>query len=106
MQKLVFVLMMGSALAGCGRDPGPAGPKATPAHRVPQGRRVPKESKAFPDRRGNQGPQGTPGPKGDKGDKGDLGQSASAVRAVQADSLAAIHTETLVSVLCPAGGAR
>jgi hypothetical protein len=48
----VFVLMKGSALAGCGRDPGPAGPKGDTGAQGPAGPQ------------GAQGVQGVPGSQG------------------------------------------
>jgi hypothetical protein len=52
-----------------------------------------------------------PGPKGDKGDKGDKGEKgdrgdAAGIRAVTGDTAVSCEeTETLVSGVCPSGGA-
>src|SRR5690242_2429952 len=76
MRAVWVLLVAGSLLAGCSRDPGP---------------------------KGDAGPQGPAGPQGAPGPKGDAGTSP---RAVQADgAVACDSSEMLVSVFCPSGGA-
>ena len=87
MKKIVTAVVVGIALtlAACGKEPGPKGETG------PQGPAGP------------QGPQGPPGAKGEKGDPGPAGAS---LRSVQADGVVSCDpSETLVSVLCPSGGA-
>ena len=112
MMKIFPVLAIGVALmvSGCGRDPGPQGPKGDPGAQGaagPQGAQG-IQGVAGPQgaagAQGPQGPQGTPGAKGDKGDKGDAAPAS--FRAVQADGAVSCEaSETLVSVVCPSGGA-
>jgi len=82
-------------------DPGPQGPAGPQGAQGVQG---------IPGAQGQagaqcpQGPQNAPGEKGDKGEKGDA--ATVNVRAVQADgSVSCEANKTLVSVLCPSGGA-
>lgn len=103
--KIFPVLAIGVALmvSGCGRDPGPQGPKGETGAQGPAGPQGAQGAQGVPGAQGPQGPQGAPGPKGDKGDKGDTG---STFRVVQADgAITCDASETLVSVLCPSGGA-
>ncbi|WP_233021856.1 collagen-like protein [Rhodopseudomonas boonkerdii] len=105
MMKIFPVLAIGVALmvSGCGRDPGPQGPKGETGAQGPAGPQGAQGAQGVPGAQGPQGPQGAPGPKGDKGDKGDTG---STFRVVQADgAITCDASETLVSVLCPSGGA-
>jgi hypothetical protein len=126
MKKIVtVVIIIGTAmmLAGCGRDPGPAGPKGEPGAQGPAGPQgaqgvqgVPGAqgqagaqgepgAQGLPGAQGPQGPQGAPGPKGDLGPKGDAGPSGASVRSVQADGAVSCEAnEALVSVFCPSGG--
>jgi hypothetical protein len=114
MNKIVTVLIIGAALAlaGCGRDPGPAGPKGETGAQGPAGPQGAQGIQGVPGPQGQQGPQGpqgpqgTPGPKGDTGPKGDAGQAGAILRSVQADGAVSCDAnETLVSVFCPTGGA-
>jgi Collagen triple helix repeat (20 copies) len=106
MRKITVVLMVGVALslAGCGRDPGPAGPKGDTGA---QGAAGPQGAQGVPGPQGQQGPQGPQGLQGPAGPKGDTGPAAvSAIRSVQADgAVSCDSSETLVSVFCPSGGA-
>jgi hypothetical protein len=111
MIKIFPVLAIGVALmvSGCGRDPGPKGDPGAQGPAGPQGAQgiqgVPG-AQGQVGAQGPQGPQGAPGAKGEKGDKGDKGEAAPAFRAVQADGAVTCDaSETLVSVLCPSGGA-
>jgi hypothetical protein len=111
MIKIFPVLAIGVALmvGGCGRDPGPKGDPGAQGPAGPQGAQgvqgVPG-AQGQVGAQGPQGPQGAPGAKGEKGDKGDKGEAAPAFRAVQADGAVTCDaSETLVSVLCPSGGA-
>ena len=112
MKKIIPILAVGVALmlGGCGRDPGPAGPKGETGAQGPAGPQGAQGVQGIPGAQGQagaqgpQGPQGTPGAKGDKGDKGDAAPVN--LRAVQADGAVSCDaTETLVSVVCPSGGA-
>jgi len=101
MRAVWMLLIAGSFLAGCSRDPGPTGDPGPQGPAGPQGAQgiqgVPGPQGAA-GQQGPQGPQGVPGPKGDTG--------ASTVRMVQADGeLACDSSETLASVFCPSGGA-
>ncbi len=91
-------------LAGCGRDPGP---KGDPGQQGPAGPQGPQGSQGAPGPQGAAGPQGPQGPQGLQGPKGDRGDPGNLnVRVVQADGAVSCEdTETLVSVMCPAGGA-
>lgn len=106
-------------LVGCGRDPGPAGPKGDAGAQGPAGPQGAQGVQGIPGVQGQagaQGPQGaqgapgTPGEKGEKGDKGDKGEKGDAapanLRVVQGDgAISCEASETLVSVVCPSGGA-
>lgn len=110
--KFLPVAMIGLALslAACGRDPGPQGP-AGPAGPVgaqgtagAQGIQGVPGVQGPPGAQGAQGAQGAPGPKGDKGDAGAAGLSN--LRMVRGETSVSCETgETLVSVVCPGGGA-
>ncbi|SFL59057.1 Collagen triple helix repeat-containing protein [Bradyrhizobium sp. NFR13] len=109
MKKIIPILAVGVALmlGGCGRDPGPAGPKGETGAQGPAGPQGSQGVQGVPGAQGQagaqgpQGPQGTPGAKGDKGDAAPV-----SFRAVQADGAVSCEaTETLVSVVCPSGGA-
>ena len=113
--KIWSVLIVGVALslAGCGKDPGPKGDPGAQGAAGPQG---PQGVQGVPGGQGIagvQGPigaQGVPGEKGErgvKGDKGDKGDLSGVLRVVQSDTLplACDTGETLVSVMCPSGGA-
>ena len=109
MNKIIPILAVGVALmlGGCGRDPGPAGPKGETGAQGPAGPQGAQGVQGIPGAQGQagaqgpQGPQGTPGAKGDKGDAAPV-----SFRAVQADgAISCEATETLVSVICPSGGA-
>jgi hypothetical protein len=100
------------ALAGCGRDPGPQGPKGDPGPQGPAGPQGAQGLQGIPGIQGQagaqgpQGPQGAPGERGPAGEKGTPGDVASLFRIVQGDAAATCEAnETLVSVLCPSGGA-
>jgi len=59
-----------------------------------------------PGPQGQAGAQGAQGPQGPQGVPGPKGESGQAIRSVQADGTVSCDaTETLVSVLCPSGGA-
>lgn len=112
--KVLSIVAVGLALtlAACGRDPGP---KGDPGPQGPAGPQGAQGIQGIPGIQGQtgaqgpQGPQGAPGEKGEKGDKGDRGERgdlASLLRVVQGDGPAACEgNETLVSVVCPGGGA-
>jgi hypothetical protein len=109
MLKIFPVVAIGVALllGGCGRDPGPAGPKGETGAQGPagpqgaQGVQGVAGAQGQAGAQGPQGPQGTPGAKGDKGDPAPV-----SLRAVQADGAVSCDAaETLVSVVCPSGGA-
>ncbi len=112
MRKILSVVAIGVALivSGCGRDPGPQGPKGEPGAQGPAGPQGAQGVQGVPGAQGQvgaqgpQGPQGVPGPKGDKGDMGE--PAPASFRAVQADGAVGCEaSETLVSVMCPSGGA-
>jgi hypothetical protein len=112
MMKIFPILAVGVALmlGGCGRDPGPAGPKGETGAQGPAGPQGAQGVQGVPGAQGQagaqgpQGPQGAPGAKGEKGDRGDAAPAS--FRAVQADGAVSCEaTETLVSVVCPSGGA-
>jgi collagen triple helix repeat protein len=106
MQKLIAAaaLTAALALAGCGREPGPKGDPGPQGPAGPQGAQGIQGVPGPQGPAGAQGPQGPQGPKGDKGDKGDTAPVN--IRAVQADGAVNCDaSETLVSVLCPSGGA-
>ena len=112
MKKIAVAVVVGIALtlAGCGKEPGPAGPKGDTGAQGPAGPQGAQGVQGVPGPQGqagpqgSQGPQGASGPKGDKGDAGPAG--AAAIRSVQADGAVSCDAnETLVSVFCPAGGA-
>ena len=75
----VIVVASALALAGCGRDPGPAGAKGDPGVQGPAGPQGAQGVQGVPGSQGQagaqgpQGPQGAPGDAGPKGDKGDVG---------------------------------
>ena len=105
MKKIAVAVVVGLvlALAACGRDPGPAGPKGEPGAQGPAGLQGVQGGPGAQGQPGPQGPQGTPAAKGDKGDAGPAG--ASTIRSVQADGAVSCDAdETLVSVFCPSGG--
>ena len=108
MNKIIPILAVGVALmlGGCGRDPGPAGSRAKPARRGRPVRRVRKAFRAFPARRDRRVHRdlkvrrARPAPRV-TGDAAPV-----SFRAVQADgAISCEATETLVSVVCPSGGA-
>jgi Collagen triple helix repeat (20 copies) len=100
---VVAAIGMALALAGCGKEPGPAGPKGEAGAQGPAGPQGAQGGQGVPGPQGQQGPQGTPGPKGDKGEAEPAGPG---IRSVQADgSVSCEANETLVSVFCPVGGA-
>lgn len=109
MMKIFPILAIGVALmvSGCGRDPGPQGPKGDPGTQGPAGPQGAQGVQGVPGAQGQAGAQGPQGPQGVPGPKGDKGEAAPAsFRAVQADGAVACEaSETLVSVLCPSGGA-
>jgi hypothetical protein len=90
-------------LAACGRDPGPKGETGPQGPAGPQGA---QGIQGVPGAQGQQGPQGPQGPQGAPGAKGEAGPPGSVIRSVQADGMVSCEAnETLVSVLCPSGGA-
>jgi hypothetical protein len=119
--RIAAILLIGVSLslAACGRDPGPkgdtgatgaqgaAGPQGAQGIQGVAGAQGPAGAQ------GSQGPQGAPGAKGDKGDKGEKGDKgdkgesgAASLRAVSAEGTVSCEaSETLVSVVCPSGGA-
>jgi Collagen triple helix repeat (20 copies) len=101
---LLLAVAMSVSLAACGRDPGPKGdpgPQGPAGPQGAQGIQGVAGTQGPQGQQGPQGPQGSPGEKGEKGDKGDT-----SLRAVQADGAVSCDaSETLVSVVCPAGGA-
>lgn len=106
MQKTITVIAMitALALAACSREPGPKGDPGPQGPAGPQGAQGVQGVPGSQGAAGAQGPQGPQGPKGDKGDKGDPGTVT--IRAVQADgAVNCDSSETLVSVVCPSGGA-
>ena len=123
--RIVAILLVGVSLslAACGRDPGPKGEPGTPGAPGAQGPAGPQGAQGIQGvagtqgpagAQGAQGPQGTPGAKGDKGDKGDKGEkgdkgdpATAGLRTVQSAEgpVSCEASETLVSVVCPSGGA-
>src|SRR3954466_8863689 len=106
MRALLMAVAMGAAvmLAGCGRDPGPKGETGAQGPAGPQGAQGVQGVPGAQGQAGAHGPQGPQGPPGAKGDKGDAAPVS--FRAVQADGAVSCEaTETLVSVVCPSGGA-
>lgn len=108
----IAVLAAGLILAGCGRDPGPKGDPGAQGPAGPQGAQGIQGTPGVQGQagaQGPQGPQGAPGDRGDKGEKGDKGEASAAgssFRLVQVDGAVICESnETLVSVLCPSGGA-
>src|SRR5262249_5791850 len=103
----IAAVCLSITLAGCGRDPGPKGDTGPQGPAGPQGAQgiqgIPgPQGTAGP--QGAQGPQGPQGPQGEKGARGETG--AVNLRVVQTDGAVNCETsETLVSVLCPGGGA-
>jgi Collagen triple helix repeat (20 copies) len=101
---LLLAVAMSVSLAACGRDPGPKGdpgPQGPAGPQGAQGIQGVAGTQGPQGQQGPQGPQGSPGEKGEKGDKGDT-----SLRAVQADGAVSCDaSETLVSVVCPGGGA-
>lgn len=100
MRTIWILLLAGSLLAGCGREPGPKGDAGPQGPAGPQGA---QGIQGVPGPQGAAGPQGPQGPQGVPGPKGDPGTTN--VRAVQADgAVACDSSEMLVSVFCPSGG--
>lgn len=118
LMRILSILVVGIALslAACGKDPGPKGDPGAQGPAGPQGAQgiqgVAGAQGAI-GVQGPQGPQGTPGApgekgeKGDKGEKGEKGDIAGSLRMVQSNDLplACDTGETLVSIMCPGGGA-
>ena len=98
---LLFAVAMSVSLAACGRDPGPKGDPGAQGPAGPQG------AQGIQGVAGSQGPQGQQGPQGPQGSPGEKGDPGGVnLRAVQADgSVGCEANETLVSVVCPSGGA-
>ena len=95
---------MSVSLAACGRDPGPKGDPGAQGPAGPQGAQGIQGVAGTQGPQGQQGPQGPQGSPGEKGEKGDPGTVN--LRAVQADGAVSCEAnETLVSVVCPSGGA-
>jgi len=108
----ILALGLALALAACGRDPGPKGDPGPQGAAGPQGAQGVQGVPGAQGQTGAQGPQGPQGAsgekgeKGEKGERGDRGDVASLLRIVQGDGPATCEAnETLVSVVCPSGGA-
>lgn len=92
------------SLAACGRSPGPKGEPGVQGPAGPQGAQGIQGVPGTQGQTGAQGPQRPQGAPGEKGDKGDSGLTG--LRSVQADGAVSCESgETLVSALCPSGGA-
>ena len=132
--KLLALLAVGLSLslAACGKDPGPKGDPGAQGPAGPQGAQgiqgvpgvqgqagaqVPQGPQGSPGdkgvkgdnvEKGDKGDKGDPGKgdKGDRGEKGEKGDPGISLRPVQADGAVACEAnETLVSIVCPSGGA-
>jgi hypothetical protein len=103
----LVVVSLTLLLAGCGRDPGPKGEPGPQGPAGPQGAQGIQGVPGTQGPAGIQGPQGPQGASGDKGLKGNIGESGlTGLRSVQTDGTVSCETgETLVSALCPNGGA-
>ena len=100
----VIIFAVALTLAGCGRDPGPKGETGPQGPAGPQGAQGVQGVPGVQGQAGAQGPQGPQGLPGEKGAKGDA--TSLNARAVQGDSAVSCDAnETLVSVVCPSGGA-
>jgi Collagen triple helix repeat (20 copies) len=100
----IIALGLSVSLAGCGRDPGPKGDTGPAGPQGAQGIQGVAGPQGPAGPQGAQGPQGPQGPQGEKGAKGEA--AAPTLRVVQADGAASCDAgETLVSVVCPSGGA-